>query len=134
MTRNGGRNDEILAAHLAAGLTVQEAAEAARLSPRTVGRKLQEPAFRRRLQEIRAEIADRVCGQLVNAATEAARVLQELLSASSDNIRLSAAKEILSAASRARSDGEFEQRIRELEEAAQTTRSAPSTSTKGDSK
>ena len=61
----GGRKngDPVLAAALASGGTWKEAAEAAGVSERTVGRRLKDPAFRGTVSRLREEIFSRAAAR-----------------------------------------------------------------------
>src|SRR5262249_3574387 len=94
-TRHGA--DEALAAALAAGQTVPQAAAAGRVSERTVYRRLQSPEFRARVQQLRQEVLFQTSGRLAGAAGEAADVPRALLSDTAPRIRLRAAVAVLHA-------------------------------------
>jgi hypothetical protein len=79
MARQGRRHaDEQLLLALACGAMVQAAAQKVGLSPATVYRRLQEPDFKRRLQELRADMVQRTSGMLTAAAGEAVKTLLTL--------------------------------------------------------
>ena len=80
MAHNGRRNaDESLLMALACGATVDNAARQAGISKRTAYRRLADPAFGRRLQQMRGDMVSRTSGTLTAAAGEAVRTLLELL-------------------------------------------------------
>jgi hypothetical protein len=111
------RTEEILATALAGGATVRDAAADAKISPRTAYRRLQDPAFRARVTEIRARLVDQVIGKLVDSGMLAVMVLRNLaLKASSDAVKRAAASDLLEHGRRARHEQELEERIRRLEE------------------
>ena len=58
---------------MACGATIETAAQQAGISNRTAYRRLDEPATKLRLLELRGQIIDRTCGALTAAATEAVR-------------------------------------------------------------
>ena len=80
MSRKGRRNaDEQLLMALACGVTVENAARQAGISPSTAYRRLADASFRQRLQKLRGDMVSRTAGTLTAAATEAVRTLLELL-------------------------------------------------------
>jgi hypothetical protein len=89
--------DERLAEALAGGANVKDAAAAAGVSRSTAQRRLQDPAFCRRVQELRREMTDRTVGRVQRSGVAAATVLSNLmLDAEEDRrIRLSAAQTLL---------------------------------------
>src|SRR5579871_301090 len=90
MSRSGRRNrDHQLLMALACGVTVENAARQAGISPATAYRRLAEPAFQQRLQQLRGDMVSRTAGTLTAAASEAVRTLLELLkSTASAAVRL----------------------------------------------
>lgn len=116
MAGSGRKNaDDALLTALASGATIREAAERARLSERTVYRRLQDPAFRGKVKEARGEMVSRALGKLADGAAEAVDTLRGLLTAGSDAARLGAARCILETGNRLREAVELEARITELE-------------------
>src|SRR5215213_2822305 len=63
--------DQALVAALAAGATKQEAARLAGVGERTIYRRLEDPDFRRRVDQARGELVGRVVGRLADASTAA---------------------------------------------------------------
>jgi hypothetical protein len=112
----GERKNEALAVHLAAGQTVERAAELVGLSEATVYRRLRDPAFRRRVSELRAEMTDRALGTLSAAASAAVGTLCLLFKAKSESARLGAARAVLELGAKLKESTEFESRLRALEE------------------
>jgi hypothetical protein len=108
--------DELLAALLATGTTVANAAESAGMSERTAFRRLSDSGFRRRVSTIRGQMVDAVVGRLVGASTKAVETLASLLGAESESVRLSAAKAIVELSCRLREAGELEERVLTLEQ------------------
>ena len=109
--------EEKLLLTLACGATVESAARECGLSPRTIYRRLQEPAFRRRLQALRADMVQRTAGTLTAASAEAVRTLLELLKPKvADTTRLGAAKAVLESGVKLRELAELEERMAALEE------------------
>jgi hypothetical protein len=109
--------DELLAAHLAGGLTLTQAAEKAGVAERTARRRAKEPAFRRRVEELKAEAVGRAVGVLGRSMTGAAVELAKLLKSADEKTRLQAAREIIGLTLRARQQTELERRMAELEDA-----------------
>jgi hypothetical protein len=118
MAGNGRNNADSLALALAAGDAVIEAASKARMSERTVYRRLADPAFRRHAQNLRGEMVGRALGRMTNGMSEAANVLRPLLEAKSETVRLGAARSLLEIGSKLRDSVELEARLEALEERA----------------
>ncbi len=109
--------DDALVAALAAGRTYDDAACAAGCSARTVDRRMTDPMFRRRVQELRAAMFTRTAALLVDAAVEAVAQLRHLMrSADSDPARVSAARALVTLAPVWRDAVEIEARLAELSE------------------
>ncbi len=109
--------DDALVAALAAGRTYDDAASAAGCSARTVDRRMTDPMFRRRVQELRAAMFTRTSALLVDAAVEAVAQLRHLMrSADSDPARVSAARALVTLAPVWRDAVEIEARLAELSE------------------
>jgi hypothetical protein len=117
MSRKGRRNaDESLLMALACGATVDNAARQAGISKRTAYRRLADPAFGRRLQQMRGDMVSRTSGTLTAAAGEAVRTLLELLkNTTSPSVRLGAARAVLEIGMKVREMAELEERLTELE-------------------
>src|SRR5262245_56416408 len=112
------RADEALALALASGATVPEAALQARVSVRTVFRRLADPAFRGRIQAHRDRMTDAALGKLTSTLTAAADTLKDLLSTEAPAVRLGAAKALLELGGiRLRESLELAERVAELERA-----------------
>jgi len=117
---HGRRNgDSALIAGLAAGAKVEDAARSAGMSGRTAYRRLEDPAFRRRVSEARGQALERALGRLADTSGAAAETLAALLSAESETARLGAARSILELGSKLRESAELEARIAALEAAAE---------------
>src|SRR5438128_2273858 len=97
MPHRGRRNvDDMLLMALACGATLEAAAQRAGVSKTTVKRRLQDPKFCARLQEVRSEMVQRAAGTLTAASTEAIRTLLALQQpATPHSTRLGAARSIL---------------------------------------
>jgi hypothetical protein len=108
--------DEALLTALACGATVENAARAAGISPRTAHRRLADPAFQQRVQAARADMVQRAAGLLTAAALEAVKTLLNLQQTHvSAAVRLSAARAILDMGMKLREAADFETRLTELE-------------------
>jgi hypothetical protein len=118
MARNGRRSaDEQLLMALACGVTVENAARQAGISPATAYRRLSNPAFRKRLTTLRADMVSRTAGTLTAAATEAVRTLLDLLkNSASPAVRLGAARSVLELGLKVREVAEMEERLAALEQ------------------
>jgi hypothetical protein len=100
------------------GATLDEAADAANVSRRTVARRLKDPAFRGELEALRREALARAADRLAGLATPALETLEELLTpAHPSTIRLGAARALLHEASRFQQSAELTQRIEAIEHA-----------------
>ncbi len=108
----------VAVAGLAVGLTKGEVARQAGVSDRTLRRWLKQDAFRRQVEDARAELISSTVGRLADATTDAVATLQELLGTGNPPAtRLGAARAILEMASRYRESEELEKRLAALEEA-----------------
>jgi hypothetical protein len=96
-TDNGSRRiEEILVTALAAGLSYQEAADAAGCSKSTVARRMATPAFLGEVACAREEYVAMLRGRLLEAAPAAVMVLADLMAtARSDADRIRAARALL---------------------------------------
>ena len=84
--------DDALVLALACGLSAEQAAKQAGVSPATVYRRLQEPAFQQRAEELRHEMLARAAAMLTAAGVESVRTLADLLKSSyAPTVRLNAA-------------------------------------------
>jgi hypothetical protein len=108
--------EDALLLALACGAAVEAAARQCGLSERTVYRRLREPDFRRRLQELRADMVQRTAGALTAAATEAVRTLLALQKETAPAaVRLGAARAILELGVKMRETAELMDRVAALE-------------------
>ena len=116
----GGRTsaDETLVVLLAGGATRQQAAQSAGVGERTVYRRLEDPAFRARIEEARADMLARTSALLTAAGAAAAGTLVRLLRAESDAVKLAAAVRIIELGGKLRTDLELEARIAAVEDVA----------------
>jgi hypothetical protein len=118
MARRGRRNaDEQLLMALACGATVDNAARQAGISPATAYRRLADPAFGQRLQQLRDDMVSRTAATLTAAASEAVRTLLELLkNPTSSAVRLAAARAVLEIGMKLRERADLEVRLAALEQ------------------
>lgn len=107
--------DDALVLALATGATLDEAAERAGCSPRTVSRRLTDAKFARRVSTVRGQLFAVAVGRLCNNAILAADKLVSLLGSEQDHVAYAAAKSILELGTKLREAGELEQRIAALE-------------------
>lgn len=117
MAGSGRKNaDTALVAALASGATVEAAASLAGVSERTVYRRLEDPDFKKRATEARAEMIEQAVGKLAQLSAAAASTLGVLLGpATPPSTRLGAARAVLELGARLREGEDLEKRISELE-------------------
>ena len=109
--------DDALVLALACGLSAEQAAKQAGVSPATVYRRLQDPAFQQRAEELRHEMLTRAAAMLTAAGVESVRTLADLLTpAYAPAVRLTAARSILDLGVKLRSLVELEGRLLDLED------------------
>lgn len=119
------KSEDPLLLALACGATVEAAARQCGLSDRTVYRRLQDPEFKRKLENVRADMTQRSAGMLTAAAGEAVRTLLSLQKdAIPAAVRLGAARAVLEIGIKLRQMVEIEQRLTELEVQVATSNSA----------
>ena len=117
MAHRGRRNaDELLAAELAAGKTVRDAAAAAGVSERTAYRRLEDEAFLYRVAALRAAMIDTAAGRLADGMAAAADVLRALLAADDDRVRLAAASKLIDSGLKVRELVDLEEELAALVE------------------
>jgi hypothetical protein len=110
------KNEDSLLLALACGASVETAAKQCGICERSVYRRLEEPAFNARLQELRSDMVKRAAGMLTAAATEAVRTLLSLQKDSAPPaVRLGAARAVLELGIKIREMAELETRLTELE-------------------
>ncbi len=119
MPQRGRRQaDQLLLVALACGATVEAAAQKAGLSQATVYRRLRDPEFKERIQDVQSDMVKRASGTLTAAGMEAIKTLLALLQSSSTpaGVRLGAARAVLELGGKLRDSVELEERLRALEE------------------
>jgi hypothetical protein len=119
LAENGGPlGDDAFALAVASGTSLREAARSAGISESTAYRRLKDPAFCRRVSEIRTSFLNEAVGRLSEAANEAVSTLKALLASRTDSVRLGAARTILELGPKLREQAELEERITALEREA----------------
>jgi hypothetical protein len=119
VAHRGRRNaDDALAAAVAAGQTLRDAAAAAGVGERTATRRWADPTFRSRVARLRGDMVARSLGRLADSMAEAADVLRQLLAAKGESVRLGAARSLLELGVKLRESVELEERLCALEERA----------------
>jgi hypothetical protein len=117
MPHRGRQNaDEMLLMALACGATVEAAAQKAGVSRGTANRRLNDPDFRQRLQEVRSEMVQRTAGMLTAAAGEAVKTLLDLQKNTVPHAsRLGAARSVLEIGIKMRESADLEARLAAVE-------------------
>lgn len=116
MARNRDAAFDLLALELASGLTVKDAAAKVGVSESCAQRKLREdPAYRAKVEDLRAGLLAQASGLLVASMTEAVTTLRGLLTAESEMARLGAARSILELAIKVRETVDLSQQIAALQ-------------------
>lgn len=116
-TFSDGNADAVLCAALLSGLNYEAAAELSGCSRSTVARRMHEPGFRARLDQIRAEALARVADRLAAEAIESVTTLASIRSNPNTpaTVKVRAATAILEAALKYRATVELETRLSALE-------------------
>jgi hypothetical protein len=115
--RSRKKADTTLLLALACGATVEAAARQVGVTPRTVYRRLEDPAFRAQVQALRTDMVQRAAATLTAAATEAVKTLVVLQHASTPAaVRLGAARAVLEIGIKLREVVDLEARLRAVEE------------------
>src|SRR5262245_6372003 len=110
------RGNPTLLMALACGASVAQAAAKAGISERTAYRRLTDPAFRARIETLRAEMVQRAAALLIAAAVHAAKTLIDLQAAATPaSVRRRAARDILELSERLRHATILEKRLAALE-------------------
>ena len=111
---------EPLAAAVASGSSVKDAAELVGCSASVAYRITAEDEFRKRVSEIRTLITNQIVGRLSDASVEAVKVLRSLMNDEKEkgSVRTTAAKAILSSVGPAMDLHELRSRIDALEMSA----------------
>src|SRR5262245_56154819 len=111
------RAERVLLQALACGATVENAARKAGVCERTVYRRLADPAFCRRLQELRTEMVQRTTGMLSGAGMGSVKVLVDLQADVSvpPAVRRRSARDVLEMGLKFREAADLEQRLAAVE-------------------
>ena len=117
MTQQGRTHaDDTLAFAIACGATVTQAAARDGVAERTAYRRLEKPAFRQRVSDLRRDMVERTAALLTAAAAEAVRTLLGLQKDGvKSNVRLGAARAVLDLGFKARELAELEHQLQDLE-------------------
>jgi hypothetical protein len=119
--RSRKKAEEIFMMALACGATNDAAAQKAGVSRATAYRRLQDPEFRNRLHEVRADMVNRTAGTLTAASTEAIKTLLSLTQPTVPAAtRLGAARSILEYGIKMREVVDVDERLKALEERMST--------------
>jgi hypothetical protein len=111
------KNEDTLLLALACGATVEAASKQCDLTERTIYRRLSEPDFKAKLQELRTDMVRRAAGLLTAATNEAVRTLLSLQKeATPAAVRLGAARAVLEIGMKLREIVDLETRMAALEE------------------
>lgn len=112
-------NEEIIAALISSG-TIQNAAQAAGIAPRTIYDRMKDKEFREEYKEARADVLRGAVNSLNQRVNEAVNTIAEIMGNEQTNpaTRLQAAQAILTNA------GKFCDRLAEAEKTAQAERDA----------
>jgi hypothetical protein len=110
------RGEANLLMALACGATVAQAATKAKVSERTVYRRLQDAAFHQRIETFRADMVKRSAALLIAAAQLAAKTLVDLQTATTPaSVRRRAARDIIELSEKLRQATVLEKRLAALE-------------------
>ena len=108
--------DDKLAAALASGLTVRDAAAVADVAERTATRRMADAVFRRQVVELRSATVRSAAGKLADGMTAAADTLRGLLAHADDSLRLRAASKLLELGLKTWQVVDLESQVSELSE------------------
>ncbi len=110
--------EQALLAALAIGATVENAARKAGISERTAYRRLADPDFQARVDQMRRENLARTAGMLSGAALGSVKTLVDLAQdvAVPASVRRGAARDVLDMAVKYRESAEMEQRLAAIED------------------
>jgi hypothetical protein len=107
----------VILAALATGATAAEAAAIAKVSVRTVRRRLSDESFRLQVTDARREVLDSAIAKVSASSVSAVQTLTSLLElAQPPSVRLGAAKAVLDFGIRLRSEREIQERLTAIEE------------------
>jgi hypothetical protein len=117
MRRSQRTGDDTFLQALVCGSTVKQAAAAAGISERTAYRRMEDPAFRARVDLQRQELADRSTRLLTAGGIESIKTLIALQQQQvAESVRLGAARTVLTLGLKFRESEELAQRVQFLEQ------------------
>ena len=110
--------DRALLQALACGATIEHAARKAGVSERTAYRRLDDPAFREHLDQLRADMVQRTAGLLTGAGMGSVKTLVDLQNdvAVPPGVRRRSARDVLEMGRKFREIAELEQRLAAVEQ------------------
>src|SRR5262249_42928117 len=85
------------------------------IGERSAYRRLADPAYRRRVTELRTDMVQRALGRMADGMTAAADTLRQLLGAQREAVRLGAARSILELGVKLPENADHEERLLALE-------------------
>ncbi|MBN9523302.1 hypothetical protein J0H58_33115 [bacterium] len=107
--------DDALAAALASGRSVNDAAASAGVAERTAFRRLTDAAFKARVSALRGDMVATAAGRLADGMAAAVDVLRGLLADPDPHVRHKAAAKLIELTVRVREQVEIEDRLARLE-------------------
>jgi hypothetical protein len=107
--------DDRIAYELAAGRTAREAAAATGVSERTIHRRMADPAFRARTNELRSGMISTAAGRLADGMTGAADALLDLMQNTDTNMKFRAAVKVVELGLKVGELAELQRRVDDLE-------------------
>ncbi len=118
MKQRGRRNaDDVLLMALACGATWEAAAHSAGVSEATVQRRLKDPAFCKRLDDIRADMLTRTASMMTAASLESVKNLNVLQKEPyPPAVRLGASRAMIELGAKVREAADLTARVKALEE------------------
>ncbi len=127
MAGHGRKNvDAVLVEALACGASAANAAQRAGVSARTVFRRLEEPAFRQRIEKVKQETVERTSAMLTAMGIESCRGLHDLMDKSiPPHVRLGVFRAVLGLGCTLREHVDLGRRVSELEEERDRSKTAP---------
>jgi hypothetical protein len=109
------KRDDALLLAIAAGNTIRDVARAANIGERTATRRLADPAFRRRVVELQADMVSWALGKIADGMSDAAGTLRKLLKAKGESVRLGACRAMLEVGVKLREVVDTDERLQALE-------------------
>jgi hypothetical protein len=103
--------DELIASAIASGSTIAQAATFAKVSEKTVRRRLDSPEFSARVATLQRKAIGRAMGELTDGASEGVKTLRGLLTAQSESVRLGAARSLIELCLKTREAVALEERL-----------------------